>query len=645
MSQQMTKDKVLDLLRSKSCDEQREGAFAARDLNCQEAVPLLITLLQSDNVGVQEAAELALRKIGGRRAVNGLIPLLRSDSASIRNLAMDILRHIGHEDLESLINLLKDPDPDVRIFAADILGTSNSHLVVLPLCEALLRDPEINVRYQAAVSLGNLKIKEAAPCLHQALEEDDEWVQFAVIEALLKIRDDSSIKALIGALDKSSELVGSMIVDALGEMGNIKSVPLLLKKLDSSSTALRNKIIKALVNILGGKSLTFLSEAEREKFNEYLLVALDDDEEEIQDAAISGLSFVGDKRATKKILALAAKLDPDKDHERLMKIIAALEGIGINEELVSGLKSDHDPQVIICIKVLGRIGGKEAARLLMDIFWEKHRDIQRELSLVLMNIAGHEARDFFVHVLEKHTDGDVIKCALKFLGQKLRDEQVVDKLFEFLDHPWDDVKEAALDAILGIGGEKVLAKFKQMFSSPDPMYRLMAVYGFGKLGARECLEELKQALEDEVPDVRKIALEAIASVCEERNGVLEIISDKLYDENREVRLTLVELMGKCSHKESIPYLLEALEDEDDWVKVRALEALGLRKVKEALPPIINLLQSPSELVRIKAIEALGEIGGRAAFRALIDVLDSDNEEVLNAAEMALDKIQEAMEKE
>ncbi len=58
-------------------------------------------------------------------------------------------------------------------------------MAVEPLCDALLKDPEVNVRYQAAVSLGDLANPAAARCLNKAMQ-DDEWVQYAVIEALAK---------------------------------------------------------------------------------------------------------------------------------------------------------------------------------------------------------------------------------------------------------------------------------------------------------------------------------------------------------------------------------------------------------------------------------------------------------------------------
>ena len=70
--------------------------------------------------------------------------------------------------------------------------------------------------------------------LSRALEEDEEWVQFAVIEALLKIGDSSVINMMVETFDRSSEFVSAMVVDALGEMGEVRAIPLLLKRAERS---------------------------------------------------------------------------------------------------------------------------------------------------------------------------------------------------------------------------------------------------------------------------------------------------------------------------------------------------------------------------------------------------------------------------
>jgi len=630
---------IMKQLNSSEPSEIREAAFAAGQAKMTEAIPLLAGHIRSSNLGVQEAADRALRQIGGDAVVQAVVPLLRSDDAPLRNISMDILREVGAHDLQTLIDLLHDDDPDIRIFMSDILGTSDNRIAVAPLCEALLKDPEVNVRYQAAVSLGTLGFVDAADCLNKAMK-DEEWVQFSVIEALSKIGADSSVNALARALDTSSDLVGSMIVEALGEMGNIKAVSVLMKRLDSSPSPLRNKIVKAIVQILGGKSLNLLVDKERDKFRQYLLAALEDEDEDIQDAAVLGLGYVGGEKASAELLRLASTLDPDRDHERLLAFVQSIASIGFNPALENVVRSGDEFSVRIAVEAILHMEDKAAVQLLMDEFWNKSRDEQRAIIHALAEKADEGAKDFFLDVLERHRDGNVLKAALYFLGERIRSVESGDQLFAMLEHPYDDVKEAALEACIALEDPGMVERFRFYHNSPDPIQRMMAVYALGKLGVDENLEILTAALEDEVPDIRKIALESLFQGCLCDFDRLALVVPRLHDENREVRLALVDLIGGCTSEGVEPYLIEALQDTDDWVIVRAIEAFGKRRSKSGVPNLIELLESTSPLVRLKAIEALGEIGGKAAFRSLLALMDSGDQELQEAAQEAAEKIRQ-----
>ncbi|WP_207261013.1 HEAT repeat domain-containing protein [Desulfovibrio sp. Huiquan2017] len=635
----------LALLSSDNKEIVRESAFRAGEDNCVEAVPKLAELLKTNHLGIQEAVDSSLRKIGGRETVAAVIPLLRSDEAPVRNLAMDILREVGNQDMPSLIALTQDEDPDIRIFVADILGSTGSILAVHPLCEALLKDPEVNVRYQAAVSLGELGMEEATPCLNKAIN-DEEWVQYSVIEALTKIGHTSSVDALVKALDGASDLVASMIIDSLGEMGNVKAVTMLLRRIADAPTALRNKIVKAIVKILGGKSLTLLSDDERERFRRYLLVALQDEDEEIQDAAIQGLAYVGGEEASSGILKIAGRLDLDRDHDRLQSIIGFLAQIGLTEALKAGLLGEDQDVARVAVQVLSQIAPDTCSledcvcQVLMDAFWKATLPVQRQIVGVVATKGGEQAKDFFIKVLNEHEDGTVLKSAVYLLGEKLRLPKVADRIFLLMDHPYDDVKEAALEACIAIDGPAVQSRFQEMFHSAEPIKRLMATYALGKLGPMENLDILTQAVEDEVPDIRKVAIEALAGSGGDEAIWRPLVLHRLADESKDVRLTVIEIMGRHYDEEMIPHLLHALGDEDDWVKIRAMDALGAHGTTEAAPLMIDMLNNSNRFVVMKAIEALGNIGGSAAFAALLEVTNSDEYELVSAAEEAISKIQD-----
>lgn len=631
-------DSVLRQLMSDDSEVIREGAFEAGELRLVSAVDLLAKHIQSDNPGIQEAAEFALRRIRGAAAVVAVAPLLRSDDASARNSAMDILREIGVDDMKTLNNLLHDADADIRIFAADILGTCDSPMAVSLLSETLLHDPEVNVRYQAGVSLGELGFPEAAEALSKALH-DEEWVQFAAIEALAKIKADSCAAILVDALPEASELVASTIINALGEMGNVKAVPILLKRLDVTDGPLRNNAVKAVVQILGAPSLGLLAPKDMEKFRSYLLIALKEEDEDILQASLTGLSALGGEEGTRSVLRLAGRLDPEKQHDLLVASLNCLASIGFNPALEEALHASEEQIMHTAVEACGVIGDQQSAAALKSAFGNLDRDMQRAAAHHLARQESSEHVDFFFDLLNRHTDSHVIKDALAYLGT-VRCLKAAPKLLEFLDHQYNDVKEAALEACLALHDPEVNRRLVDLFHCDDPLKRLMAVYSMGKIGIAEYLDDLSEALEDEVPDIRKTALEALGEAYHGQTELLEMISPRLSDENREVRLALVNILDRFSDPETTRLLTEALEDEDDWVRIRAVEALGRRKLPEVVPQLMQMLEASNLLVMLKIIEALGAIGGQAAFRVLLGLTSNDDPDVQQAVSDAITHIRE-----
>ena len=628
---------ILEFLAATEPELIREGAQLAGEQQLTEAIPGLVRHITSSNIGVQEAVDRALRKIGGPEVVYAVIPLLRSDDAPARNLAMDILRHLGSTTLPPLYGLLRDEDPDVRIFAADILGSTGSAVAVPHLCRALLNDPEVNVRYQAAMSLGQLAFPESAACLNSAME-DEEWVQFAAIEALTKICDADSVGALIKALGKASELVASIIVDALGEMGDIKIVPLLLKRLGSSPTPLGNKILRAILNVMGERSLSLLGAKECERLSGYLPSALADEDPDIQDAAVKGFAALGGVGATTHILQHVARLDMEQEPFRIASAIEALAAIGHSPELDAALKDGDDITTQVAMEVLLLVDEETAVSMLVSVFWDKSRDMQRMIILELASRASSKYQSFFLDVLDRHKDGSVLRGALLFLGRRGDPATVLEKILPFLEHPYDDVKESALEACIALHTPEVEQYFKNLTRHTDPAQRMIGVYALGYFDIERAVEELSQALNDESPEVRKVAVEAFGRTCPLVESHLQRVESKLNDENREVRMAVVDTLGLCSSDRFVKSLLMGLSDVDPWVRVRSAERLGENKVLDAVQPLVHMLEDENTLVVIKAAQALGMIGGEAAFRALLPLLGHQDKDVSEAAEEALNAI-------
>ncbi|MDR1360634.1 MAG: HEAT repeat domain-containing protein, partial [Deltaproteobacteria bacterium] len=503
-------ERIQELLESSNPDEIREGAYLSADCDLNEVVPMLVKRIVFPNPGVQEAVEGALRKIGGQAVLYAVLPFLRIEDSAVRNIAMDLLRDVGKCDVPALTELLRDDDPDLRIFGADILGATGSALAVTPLCHSLLRDPETNVRYQAAVSLGILGFPEAAESLGMALK-DEEWVQFAVIEALTKIGDESSVAALLIALDKSTELVASSIVDALGKLAYIKAVPMLIRALPQASVPLANKIICAVVNIVGPRSLSMLGAHEYSKLKAHLLTALEDEDVEVQDAAINGLASGKGDEEFAVIFKILSSLNPDTDSERMLKIVNTLAAMGYHKKLAELAASDDEAVALLAVEIMSRLNDPAIVPLLESVFWQSPRDLQRAILLVLVAKSDAGEQSFFSQILDRHKDGSVLKSAMYYFGKLGNSELIFEKIFPFLDHPYNDVKEAALDACIKVHSPEINKKLQEMSKNGQELHRMMAFHALGRYGTAENRPYIVQGLRDASAEVRRVAVEALHS--------------------------------------------------------------------------------------------------------------------------------------
>lgn len=630
---------IMALLASNDEDSIREGAHLAGDDRTEEAIPVLIDLLKSDKPGVVEAVERSLIKIGGAKAVQGLVHLLRSDDVTLRNSAMELLRHLGNQSINTLFGLLYDDDADIRIFVSDILGKSGNINAVPPLTAALLKDPEVNVRYQAAVSLGDLEFPQAVDALIQALA-DEEWVQFAVIEALIKIRDESCLGPLMHALEKSTPLVASMIVEALGEIGNIKAVPVLMRGMTEAPEFLRGKIAKAIVKLLGPSSLALMNEKDQTLLKETLLAALldADGEESTQSEALVGLGALGGAKSSAAIMEYVCQLDPDKDHERIQSAINALEAIGFNEAIENVISEGSDEAKSIAVQAMCGMQNPEGLALLEKTFWNCSRDVQRMYIECLSEKCTAADMAFFLKVLNEHSDGTILKFALRYLGKHGDYDSAGEAMLKLTEHPYDDVKEVAIETCISIKSPKMVERFREMARSDKVMLRMMGIYALGRQDVDGNADILTEALEDSEAEVRRLGVEALSQQCTLTHENIDHIVPRLFDESRDVRLAVLDALGRCPDESVLSLLMQALEDPDVWVKARVIEALGQQKREEAIPRLVGLLEEDNQLVILKSIEALSEIGGQEAFTAILGLVASDDPEIQQMAEAAVDRM-------
>ncbi len=173
--------------------------WAARDLahfhptqNGEAAKALLNRLQREDNRSVREAVFTSLTCLGDAIAVTGLVEYLRCEDAALRNEAIEALKQLPDEVAPMMEGLLHDADPDVRIFAVNVLESLRHPQVEAWLIDVITQDTHVNVCATAVDLLGEVGSANARSAL-EALRlrfADEPYICFAVDLALKRIGKD-----------------------------------------------------------------------------------------------------------------------------------------------------------------------------------------------------------------------------------------------------------------------------------------------------------------------------------------------------------------------------------------------------------------------------------------------------------------------
>ncbi|HLA36604.1 MAG TPA: HEAT repeat domain-containing protein [Rhodocyclaceae bacterium] len=168
-----------------------ERRWAARDLTDfpQATAALVARLRREDDASVREIIFSTLTVLGDDIAVAGLVDCLKSEDASLRNEAIEAMKQLPDEVAPIMHGLLADTNPDVRIFAVNILESLRHPHVEAWLLEVIEHDTHVNVCATAVdllVEVGSGAAQQPLLELKQRFPAEP-YIQFAVDLALKRI--------------------------------------------------------------------------------------------------------------------------------------------------------------------------------------------------------------------------------------------------------------------------------------------------------------------------------------------------------------------------------------------------------------------------------------------------------------------------
>jgi cyclophilin family peptidyl-prolyl cis-trans isomerase/HEAT repeat protein len=256
-----------------------------------------------------------------RTATPELLEMLKHRNQAARRRAILAVGRIGDPSTVPLLVdlLLNDPRSDIRALAAFALGEIESDTATAALLDRLQTDRErsTRVRARAVEALGKIAsnrisaqvlgqdkltaiaeaIARSLPPTHRKLRVDDAFIGSLALTALLRMRQPSTINAIIAQLQSGDADVRWQAANALARLreGIAPAVPALIPLLDDKAALVRAHAARALGVAKSAQSV------------EPLIRLLGDADGRVVANAINALGAIGDPRAVGPLAEMGHK--------------------------------------------------------------------------------------------------------------------------------------------------------------------------------------------------------------------------------------------------------------------------------------------------------------------------------------------------
>jgi HEAT repeat protein len=222
-------------------------------------VPALLRAMDDPHDSVRAHATLTLGKLQDPAAFDALVKALKSQNGQTQVAAARALGERGDvQAVEPLIEALRTGQSQHQAFrwvVAEALGRLKDSRAAQPLIDSLERDPDPNMRGQAALALGVLGDPRAIEPLLAAFKVNESLAAMRIAEALGNLNDTRAVEPLILALEDRDDGVRICATDALGKLKDARAVEPLLRALKTSQGYTAVRVAQAL-QALTGKDYT-----------------------------------------------------------------------------------------------------------------------------------------------------------------------------------------------------------------------------------------------------------------------------------------------------------------------------------------------------------------------------------------------------
>ncbi len=529
------------------------------------------------------------------------------ENAVLRNAALTALERQGPYAVPHLMALSRDANLEVAMFAVQILSRIKDPSTVQALLP-LLEHPDTNIAQAAVEALGAVRARDAVPGLIRLLRADL-WLQFAAVAALGEIADARAVQPLIESIQ--NEMLAEPAVEALGKIGSAEALPCLLSLLAGQDRLpLRDQVLRASAAILearGAPPSVFT------RFRRKL------DEEQLEAGVCEYLRALLEPEV-QELARAAATLVLSAQLDRLYPEVA--------RRALSADAEEARWTAALCRKHERALRGALPALL-------ENRDPRVRGGALLCAPAVPEAVPLVVSRLGD-PDPEVRAAACQALG-RCRDVSAIPALLERFGRGEPPEAASAAEALGSMPGRSLLA-LAPFVDDPERV-----------LGALEILEAARSPLfSDKVIElldapaapVRRAALRLL--VHQDDVDYEEHLVRKLEDSDELVRVEAVELLVRNGSTRAVPALSKLLAVSDE-LRYHVIRALGRLRATAAAPDLERLFPRAGGHERLEIVAALIRIGAPGLLPFLRARLEGPEAEVRRVAADGIARVATAEE--
>lgn len=496
-----------------------------------------------------------LRKILNNDGVEKLTFILNTScEKEVLNATIMLLGWYGDASVvTSFFPLLADESLIEKVEAAILSLGSDAE----PLLEEALDNENDTVKI---VALRNLRYIGSPPKkekLAAFLQSSNSELQFEALETAITLSDEAYLGKLHQLLLSESLPVAGKAAEALGNYPFAALKEPLAKMAASGSPFTRARAALLLCQLRKNVTVSILD------------LLLDDADPGVKKLA---LKAAGIQKATAAVPKLAEALD---HHDISIKIAAVMAIAEFHtpmmvEEILALIGKDEAFDYA-AFKALGLMNAKEAENALVAQL--EKGGLSRRLEYVLLEtlgiISAASASKTICSRYLTSTDPDIRRLAVETLGQ-LGDTNSIQAVESAITDSHWSVRVAVLHTLGKLGGIREMPLLLQAIHDPDNMVRKHAILALGEPHFEPAIPALVQQLAD--MEMSRYAFIALLKLG--RQSLPWLHRHMLKNYSADIRVRLIDLLGKIGDKRSVEPLMGLLDDPNSQIRLAAIDSIA-----------------------------------------------------------------------